>query len=166
MKRILLSTAFVVASTGLAAAQMDTSQIQEIVQQDLATYQYDVDVSELSQQELLQLYAIATSTDSSSVRQDQYDRILQPSDDAVSNIRTYRPMEGDTDTEEVSVTIPRNQLRSLVDQMLETYEYDVDVSQLDDQTLAGLYLVDTSTDSASVEKDQIESILRDGGFME
>lgn len=164
MKRFLMSTAFVVATAGIASAQQDASQLRQLVEQELATYQYDVDVSQLTDEQVSRLYFIATSTDSASVRQDRYDRILTPESDATemrNRIRTYRPMEGDTDMEEVEVTIPRNQLRSLVAQMLETYEYDVDVSQLDDETLRALYLVDTSTDSASDEKDRIEAILRD-----
>ena len=45
-----------------------------------------------------------------------------------------------------------------------TYEYEVDVSALSDEQLSALFLVDTSTDSASVEKDRIEAVLREEGI--
>ncbi len=161
MKRFLITTAFVLGTAGMAAAQdMDSNQMRELVAQDLETYNYDVDVSQLSEAELSQLYFIATSTDSSSVRQDRYDRILKDGNaERANSIRTYRPMPGDEDTEEVQVTMPRNQLRSLVQQMLETYDMNVDVSSLDDETLSALYLVDTSTDSSSEERTKIQDIL-------
>ncbi len=169
MKRFLIATAFIVSTTGLAVAQ-GNDQLRQIVEQDLATYKYDVDVSQLTDEQVTQLYFIATSTDSSSVRQDRYDRILRADSDATmtrsNNIRAFRPMAGDEDTEEVQTTMPRNQLRSLVQQMLETYEYDVDVMSLDDETLTGIFLVDTSTDDASEEKDRIEAILRSGGYLQ
>jgi hypothetical protein len=168
MKRILMTTAFVVATAGMASAQ-EMSQLRQLVEQDLATSEYDnVDVSALTDEQVTRLYFIATSTDSSSVRQELYDQVLDKEDadmERSSRVRAFRPMAGDEDMEEVQTTMPRNQLRSLVQQLLETYQYEVDVMSLDDSTLAGIFLVDTSTDSASEEKERIEAILRDGGYM-
>ncbi|MBM9593733.1 hypothetical protein [Roseitranquillus sediminis] len=164
MKRILLSTALALATTGAAFAQdADTAQLRELVSQELSEYgATDVTVDDLTSEQVSQLYFIFTSTDSSSVQRERVDRVIDEvagNEPRPNRIRTYRVMEGDEDVEPVSVTLPRNQLRALVSQMLETYEVEVDVATLTDEQLTELYIIDTSSDSESVEEDRIRAVL-------
>ena len=168
MKRILLSTAFVLGTAGFAAAQdVADDQLRALVSQELDAYGTDIEVDQLTDEQVSELYLYATSTDSTSVKHDNYRRILDPylGDEGTpyrTRTRAYTAAgEGmpETDLEPVGVTLPRYQLRSLVEQMLETYEIEVDVSQLTDEQLAELYLIDTSTDSESVEEDRIRAVL-------
>ena len=168
MKRILLSTAFVLGTAGFAAAQdVADDQMRALVSQQLDAYGTDISVDQLTDDQVTRMYLIATSTDSTSVKHDRYRTVLDPylGDEGTP----YRPRTraytiagedmAETDLEPVGVSLPRYQLRSLVEQMLETYEIEVDVSDLSDEQLAELYLIDTSTDSESLEEDRIRAVL-------
>ncbi|MBV0912661.1 hypothetical protein [Anianabacter salinae] len=147
MKRLLTTTALVLATATAGVATAQDSQIRNTVSNEIATLGMDIDVSTLSQEQVAELYTIITSTDDSG---DVAQRVRA----VIADNSTGMSMD-DAD-----------QLRQTVANELATYGMDVDVALLTDEEVSELYAATTSTDDEGTAMQRVRGILAGSGAVD
>ncbi len=147
MKNLMLSTALVLSTAGFAAADSHF-QIEAQVENELALMQMDVDMDSLTEEQISALYTTISSAETASERDKGVRAVLNDWNVTFEN----------EDDPELTLMIPRSQLRSLV--YAKRGELGIDqirVRTLTDDQLAALYLI--ANGDASDKQVQAKAII-------
>ncbi|MEL6801618.1 MAG: hypothetical protein AAFO80_17245 [Pseudomonadota bacterium] len=145
MKRMLFTTA---AAAALAATSaFADSQLREQLANELNTSNMMIDVAQLTDEQVAELYAATTSTDDHSERRNKVAAVLAGSD--------YVMMTMDTRT----VFVPISSLKNQVEMGVSSYGFEVDAETLEEEELAELYIAISSEDRENA-RSAIESVLQ------
>lgn len=147
MKRLMTATAIatIFSTAAFASTEMD---VRDRVEQQVELVTGGVALVALPEPELRALNVRLNSTESSAEASSIIDALIAEGKIFVTETEVNMDMDMD------SMDMDGNSLRAQVDNMLTTRGYDVDVSELDDDQVAGLYVVLTSgseTDASKVE---------------
>lgn len=149
MKKLLLTSAFVIATAGGALAGGHSQQAM-MVDNLLSTYAMNVDVSSLTEDQVAELYLALTSTDDRAEAQQKVEAVLNDGNVAYE-------MEDDI---VITVNTPRSTLRAAVQaKATELGIEDVPLRTLTDEQLTQLYLLGNGSESASVKMTKAEGII-------
>ncbi|MEO1580099.1 MAG: hypothetical protein AAFR34_02145 [Pseudomonadota bacterium] len=145
MKRMLFTTA---AAAALAATSaFADSQLREQLANELNTSNMMIDVAQLTDEQVAELYAATTSTDDHGERRNKVAAVLAGSD--------YVMMTMDTRT----VFVPISSLKNQVEMGVSSYGFEVDAETLEEEELAELYIAISSEDRENA-RSAIESVLQ------
>ncbi|NSX54715.1 hypothetical protein [Parasulfitobacter algicola] len=148
MKRFLATTALVM-TTSAAAFAMSNEQLKDSVENELNSYEMEVNVDALTDDQISAIYVIMTTGDSPLDKQQRIESILEDANSAAV-----------VDEKGMVITLPANDMRAQVQSRLAIMGFDVDVSELDDETIQGIYLVATSGENPNDKNAKIEAMLQ------
>lgn len=131
MKRLLITSALALSLAGGAAVAQDASQLRNAVGNYIATTEYNVDVSTLTDEQVAQLYSAITSTDDHGERDNKVRAVLSE-----NNVETY---ERPTTVLIADIEYPRDQIFTSVQNALVGTEYEGLAWTLSDEELVEVY---------------------------
>ncbi|MEL6518588.1 MAG: hypothetical protein AAFQ39_12800 [Pseudomonadota bacterium] len=145
MKRMLFTTA---AAAALAATSaFADSQLREQLANELNTSNMMIDVAQLTDEQVAELYAATTSTDDHSERRNKVAAVLAGSDYVMMTMGTR------------TVFVPISSLKNQVEMGVSSYGFEVDAETLEEEELAELYIAISSEDRENA-RSAIESVLQ------
>ncbi|MEO1454980.1 MAG: hypothetical protein AAFV31_14285 [Pseudomonadota bacterium] len=145
MKRMLFTTA---AAAALAATSaFADSQLREQLANELSASSMMIDVSQLTDEQVAELYAATTSTDDHGERRNKVAAVLAGSDYAMMTMGTR------------TVFVPISSLENQVELGVASYGFEVDADTLEQEELAELYVAITSEDRDEA-RETIQSVLQ------
>ncbi|WP_208349952.1 hypothetical protein [Pseudaestuariivita rosea] len=148
MKRLLTTTAFVLSASAAAFA-MTNDQLKDAVENELNTYDKEVNVDMLTEDQISAIYMTMTTGDSPLDKQRRIEQILEDA-----------PSAAIRDENGVLIELPENNVRAQLQSRLAIRGFDVDVAELDRDTVMQLYAVVTSSESPAESNSTIESLLQ------
>ena len=144
MTRIFATTAIALALAAAAAASTD--MLRSDVEQMLEASPTNVQVENLTDEQVRALYAATNSDMGAAERERMIESIAGDAEyDMDADIDAYGDFGG------------ANNIRAVVDQMANENEIDIDVSELNSDQVAALYMVFTGGDR--VDQEEVESIV-------
>ena len=144
MTRIFATTAIALALAAPAAASTD--MLRSDVEEMLEASPTNVQVENLTDEQVRALYAATNSDMGAAERERMIESIAGDAEyDMGADLDAYGDFGG------------ANSIRDAVDQMADTNAIDIDVSELNSDQVAALYMVFTSGDM--VDQEEIESIV-------
>lgn len=142
MKRLLTTTALILATSGAVFAQ-DNAQLREDVTGALQNLNLEADVSTLNDDQLSEIYLLTNSEDSGKKLR------------VAAALRDMGMMSGDAMTVDMST----GQLRTAVSNQLTARGIEGDVSTLSGAQLSEIYLLTSGSDMEGGDTAQIEEAL-------
>ena len=163
MKRILTTTALIVATTGFAAAQ-GSDMMRNTVQDYFDRSSLTVDMATLNQEQIAELYAFISSTDAAGEKRERVRAVLADEGVAVESADTYtgEGYAGMSDGGMMGFEMPRDQIEARVDSWFVSHPGYADnrADALSEEQLAEAYLAITSTDDAAERRRRIDAAIR------
>ncbi len=156
MKRILMATTLIIA-TGTAAFAQDAAQLRNSVEVFLTETAFDVDVSSLTDEQVVKLYGAMTSAESASEKTSAVRGILAQENVVGMQNNSEIMIEN---AEQTSVMMPRNQVYTEVSTALIGSKYEGRADELSDEELAIAYGVVTSSETESDMANGLDGVFK------